>query len=162
MEVTHSNNGLDPQGKEEMAQALDTLLTDVQLYHQNVRKLYWNPRLRVYFNLYNSLGQLDRMVHGGEEVIAQQILTLGHTPSGEVEAGLMQTNVKQIAPAEDFNRAVLTLVQSSHELLKTVKEVFDKAVELGDAQTSQFMSQVAKQISWNIGFFAQMRMAHMN
>ncbi len=162
MELTHNKRSLGPEGREELAEALNRLLSDVQIYHQNVRKLYWNPRLKVYFNLYNSLGQLDSMVNTGEEVLAQQILTLGFTPSTDPSDALMRTQVHQIAPAEGFDEAIKAIIQSSKELLDTVNEVFNKAVELKDDQTIQFMSQVAKQVTWNIQFFAQMRMAQMN
>lgn len=162
MEITSYKNQLTPQGAEELAKELDGLLKDVQIYRQNVRKLHWNNKLRPFFNLHESLGKLDQVVFAGEEILAQQILMLGYSPTTLPNTQLSNARLTPFEQTENFDEAIGILIHNSKELLTIVKEVFDKAVELNAEHTVKLMSQVAKQIGLNIWYYTNMRMAQFN
>lgn len=156
----HSN--LSPQGAQALAEELDRLLADVQVYHQNVRKLFWSKQLRPFFKLHEGLGELDHMAKAGEEVLANQILTLGASPTVSSGEYLMKSRISPVEQAKKYDDAVKTVIQNSRELMVTVKEVFDKAVELDEQHTVQLMGQIARQLSINIWYFSHLRMAQFN
>ncbi|MEM6628712.1 MAG: hypothetical protein AAF694_03530 [Bacteroidota bacterium] len=162
MEIAHNRNELSPQGAQDLAEILDRLLSDVQVYHQNIRTLSWDQGLKPFLLLSSSLGQLDQMVHNGENILADQILSLGHTPTSQPSTLLYKTNIQPIEEVMGFDHAIMTLVSGSRQLLETIQDVFDKAVDLEEPHTMNLMSQVAKQVSWNISFFTQMRLAQWN
>ena len=162
MEIAHNRNELSPQGAQDLAEILDKLLLDVQVYHQNIRALSWDQGLKPFLELSSSLGQLDQMVHAGENLLADQILSLGHTPTRQSHTLLAPTRIQPIEEVMGYDHAILTLVSGSKQLLRTIREVFDKAVDLEEAHTMNLMSQIAKQVSWNVSFFTQMRLAQWN
>ena len=163
MELTFNKNSLSPQGAEELARQLDQLLADYQVYNGQVKDLKWNQGLRPYFRLNHSLGVLYRTIDHTTDVIADRIMSLGFEPSHEPSEYMMKS---RLTPPEgdidDFDQAVKTLIQSSKELLFTVKEVFDIAAEWEEEDTLSLMSQLAQQLGMNIWYFTQYRMATLN
>ena len=162
MELTFNKNSLSPQGAEELAQHLDQLLADYQVYHEQIKDLKWNQRLRPYFRFNRSLGILYRTTDHTTDVIADQIMSLGFEPSHGPSQYLMKSRLSRVEDVEDFDEAIKALTQRSKELLFTVKEVFDKAAELEEEETLNLMSQLAQQVGMNIWYFSQLRMATLN
>ena len=162
MELAHNRNELSPQDARDLAEVLDNLLSDVQAYHQNIRTLSWDHGLKPYLQLSDSLGQLDRMVHSGENILANEILTLGQTPSSQPNSYLVKTRIHPIEEVRGFDHAIETLVSGGKELLKSIQSVYEVAVEFGEKHVVQLMKQIAQQVSWNMSFYTQMRLAQWN
>ena len=131
------------QQAEELAEHLDHLLADFQVYQKNIRKLLWNQQLRPYLKFNQSVAGLHESVRLSGDVIADQIMTLGETPSLEPNTLPAQTRVSMVvAEITDFETAVYAIVNSSHELLGAVKEVFELAASYKEEYTMALMSAI--------------------
>ena len=99
------------------------------------------------------------------ENIAEQILRLGYQPTdytARFDQALIKTGVSQIQEVRGFEGAVYALVHTSRQLLDSVKEVFYLAAEFEAKDTMATMGQLAQQLTFAIGVFASVRLAHLN
>ncbi|MEM7374325.1 MAG: hypothetical protein AAF587_37370 [Bacteroidota bacterium] len=159
------NQGLDPEGAEALAEKLDELLAEYQIYHSNLHKIHYDPKLRPFLDLSEKVERLYGLTQYNREYIAEQILKLGHQPtdySSSFDQALMKTGVSQIQEVRGFEGAVYALIYTSHQLLESVKEVFYLAAEFQAKDAMAAMGQLAQQLTFAIGVFASVRLAHLN
>lgn len=157
--------GLDPEGAEALAKKLDELLAEYQVYHSNLHKIHYDPKLRPFLDLSEKVEKLFGLTQYNREFIAEQILNLGHQPTdyaSQYEQALIKTGVSQIQKVNGFEGAVYALIYTSHQLLDSVKDVFYLAAEFEAKETMAAMGQLAHQLSFAIGVFASVRLAHLN
>ncbi|RMG19424.1 MAG: hypothetical protein D6730_21550 [Bacteroidetes bacterium] len=155
-------HGLSPQESQELFESLDQLLADFQVAEENAKKLYWNLELKPYFDFHKRLGQLYEASRIGSNVVADNIMRLGHTPESSEVTALTKSHIQPIEGVETFEDACMLIVNNSRELLQSVKEVFQKATEYQEQYTIALMSRLAHQLAMNIHFFLSMRSAMMN
>lgn len=155
-------HGLTPDESEALSQSLDQLLSDYQVYRQNIRKMYWNVDLKPYLEFHHRLGQLYESTKVISNQVAGSILELGHNPSTEEGMFADKAQITALAQVTNFNDACLQIIQNSQELLHSVKEVFEIAAEYHEQSTMALMGQLARQLIFNIHFFNHMRMATLN
>ena len=72
--------GLDPQSSELLADKLNELLANYQLFYINTRGFHWNIKGEKFFELHAKFEELYNDLFLKIDEIAERILTLGHTP----------------------------------------------------------------------------------
>ncbi|MEM6768120.1 MAG: ferritin-like domain-containing protein [Bacteroidota bacterium] len=162
MQLSNNTGGLGPMDSEILSEKLDVLLADYQVYQQNIRKLNWNPSIRPFFTLSESIEELQDAVFSHSEVIADKILMLGSTPSTVDGNYLIKASLTIVEPEIGYDEALKMIVLNSQQLLKTVREVYQVAEGLGEKFTMALMSQLARSLGGTIWHFSHLRMAHMN
>lgn len=155
-------NSLSPDESWELAQQLDRLSSEVQIFQQNLTKMGWTRELRPYLTFQQRIKALKAASIQATHMLAERILELGHEPSLISGNYIIKSDLQILPSIENFDHALLTIVDDSQKLMDIVKEVFEIAAEYHEEQTMAFMSQVAKQLALTIHFFMQMRSAHMN
>ena len=98
--------GLDLAKSKELAEKLNVLLANYQLFYINARGFHWNITGDKFFELHLKFEELytDALLKVDE--IAERILTLGHTPLHSftdyvVQSGIKEaTNITKGKPAE--------------------------------------------------------------
>ncbi|MEZ4685074.1 MAG: hypothetical protein R3B47_03145 [Bacteroidia bacterium] len=149
-----------PQHSHIIAEALDHLLSDVELYGKNIQSLKWTPGLRHYPKLQAMLDPLFQATTVGTEMLASRMIDLGARPlPGEVPA----TNRLNMAfPAESFSEATLQVIEDSQMLLQTIRETFAIAAEYDDQPTMRMLMQSAHYVQNTIWSFSALRSAQLN
>ena len=72
--------GLPIKESEELVNELNGLLSNFQIYYQNLRGLHWNIRGKRFFDLHLKFEELYNDSQIKIDLIAERVLTLGGTP----------------------------------------------------------------------------------
>jgi starvation-inducible DNA-binding protein len=72
--------GLPVKETEEIVSELNLLLSNYQVYYQNLRGIHWNIRGKRFFDLHVKFEELYNDSQLKIDMIAERVLTLGGTP----------------------------------------------------------------------------------
>lgn len=153
-----------PNGKEQVAEKLEALLADLQVYEKNIHRLMWAKPLRPYFDLGEKVDRLYHITHENTLRIGEQLLAMGRAPEpGEqIPPALIKPQVHSVAAVRQYDDAISTILNGSRQLLKTVRTTFFTAAHYEEKQTMEMMARLAFKLSFAIRVFTHERMAHMN
>ncbi len=134
------NIGLDPKKSEKLAIELNELLANLQLYYQNLRGLHWNIQGENFFELHVKFEELYNDSQEKIDMVAERILTLGHTPLHTFEDYLKLAKVP-IGKNISSDRASLELIVNSLSiLLEKERVILNLSDEAEDEGTNSMMS----------------------
>ena len=125
--------GLDTEKTEGLANDLNQLLANFQLYYQNLRGIHWNIKGRAFFDLHVKFEELYTE-------IAERILTLGATPLHTFDDYSKAAKVPVGKNISVDNKAVQLIVDSLSELLKIERGILATSNEANDEGTNSMMS----------------------
>lgn len=154
----------NPEGADRLAEKLDDLLFDYQVYQQNVRNLQWNRRLRPFLDFGPKVQLLDQVTDQNTQAVAEHLIQLGYSPQASAPNSLM-LSTSRVAPlpeVENADEALLGLIEMSKQLLETVHEVWYLAQELKEPNTLGLMTKLATQLKFGIHVFQASRLAMNN
>lgn len=132
--------GLDTKKTKALAEELNQLLANFQIYYQNLRGIHWNIKGRAFFDLHVKFEELYTDANTKVDEIAERVLTLGTTPLHTFEDYTKAAKVpvgKNISKDED---AVRLIVNSITELLKIERDILESAGNANDEGTNSMMS----------------------
>ena len=72
--------GLPIKESEEIVQSLNVLLSNFQVYYQNLRGIHWNIRGKRFFDLHVKFEELYNDAQLKIDLVAERVLTIGGTP----------------------------------------------------------------------------------
>lgn len=142
---TLNSIGLDSNKAKVLANDLNTLLANFQLYYQNLRGIHWNIKGRAFFDLHVKFEELYNDANMKVDEIAERILTLGETPLHTFDD---YTNYGKVPVGKNIsqdNKAVALIVDSLTELLKIERDILNKSDDAGDEGTNAMMSDFISQ-----------------
>ena len=132
--------GLDQQKTKQIANDLNVLLANFQIYYQNLRGIHWNIKGKRFFELHPKFEELYNDANLKVDEIAERILTLGGVPLHTFDDYTRSAKVpigKNITQDED---SVKLIVNSLSELLRIERDILDKSDEINDEGTNSMMS----------------------
>ena len=132
--------GLDQEKTKQIANDLNTLLANFQIYYQNLRGIHWNIKGKRFFDLHVKFEELYNDANMKVDEIAERVLTLGETPLHTFDDYISNAKVpvgKNVSQDED---SVRLIVNSLVELLKIERNILNKADEANDEGTNSMMS----------------------
>lgn len=138
--TTLNSIGLDSKKAKVLAEDLNTLLANFQLYYQNLRGIHWNIKGRAFFDLHVKFEELYNDANVKVDEIAERILTLGETPLHTFDD---YTNFGKVPVGKNISedsKAVKLIVDSLTELLKIERDILNKSGDADDEGTNAMMS----------------------
>ncbi|MFK7971857.1 MAG: ferritin-like domain-containing protein [Bacteroidia bacterium] len=144
-----------------MAEAIDYLLADVEMYGNNVKSLKWTPGLQHFPQLQAVLSPLQDATHVGSEMLASRMIDLGGHPQPASQA-VMASHLTSAAPISSFSDATRQVIHDSQLLLEAIRDTFEVATDYDDKPTMQLLMQAAHYIQNTIWTFTALRSAQMN
>ena len=132
--------GLDTKKTKEIATDLNHLLSNFQIYYQNLRGIHWNIKGKRFFDLHVKFEELYTDANIKVDEIAERILTLGETPLHTFNdySALAVVPVGKNISKDD--KAVRLIVDSLTALLKIERGLLDKSGDANDEGTNSMMS----------------------
>lgn len=132
--------GLGKNDSANLVTQLNGLLSNFQIYYQNLRGLHWNIKGKNFFELHVKFEEF----YGDSQIkiddIAERILTLQgkplHTFTDYIENATVPIG-KNISNDEE---AIELIINSISELLKIEREILNSADEANDEGTNSMMS----------------------
>lgn len=137
--------GLDQQQSKGLAEMLNRLLANYQVFYINARGFHWNITGEKFFELHAKFEELYTDLLEKVDELAERILTLGHTPLHSFTDYLQQSSVKEATNISEGKQAVQTVVDNFNAVLTLQREVLKTAQEAKDEGTSALMSDYIRQ-----------------
>lgn len=138
--MTLNTLGLDIKKTKELADDLNHLLANFQIYYQNLRGIHWNIKGKRFFDLHVKFEELYTDANMKVDEIAERILTLGETPLHTFQDYSEKAQVPVGKNISQDDKAVRLIVDSLSQLLKIERTLLEKAGDANDEGTNSMMS----------------------
>lgn len=148
--------GLHQASASQLAEKLNELLANYQIFYMNVRGYHWNVKGRQFFQLHEKFEEFYTDLLTKVDEVAERILTLGHQPvhaySDYVKVSKI-TEDKNVHDGEACVRGVLegyqTLIELQRELLSLASDADDEGTA---AQAGDYIREQEKTV-WMLGAY---------
>ncbi len=137
--------GIDKKKAEELSEKLNHLLSNYQIYYQNLRGFHWNITGQSFFELHAKFEELYTRANAAVDEIAERILTLGNTPLHTYEDYLEGAKIKVAKNVKDGRETVKITIDNLSTLISLEREIFSLANETDDEGTATLMSDYIKE-----------------
>ena len=132
--------GLDVKLAKELAIDLNELLSNFQVYYQNLRGIHWNIKGKRFFDLHVKFEELYDDANMKVDEIAERILTLGGTPLHTFDDYINNVKIPIGKNIDQDEKAVQLIVDSLSGLLSIERAILEKAGDANDEGTNSMMS----------------------
>lgn len=137
--------GLDTAKTQKLADALNELLSNYQIFYMNVRGYHWNIKGENFFELHAKFEELyDDLLLKIDE-IAERVLTLGHRPAHAYSTYIEHSEVAESKDVSDGKTAVGQIVESFAKLIGKQRDLLALAGDADDEGTVALMSDYISQ-----------------
>ncbi len=132
--------GLDKKQAIELTISLNELLSNFQVYYQNLRGLHWNIKGKNFFELHVKFEEFYTDSQEKIDMIAERILTLGGTPLHTFSDYIETAKVPVGKNVTNDVEGVSLVVNSLAELLKIERLILEASDKARDEGTNSMMS----------------------
>lgn len=132
--------GLPVKETEVIIGKLNSLLSNYQVYYQNLRGIHWNIRGKRFFDLHVKFEELYNDSQLKIDMIAERVLTLGGTPLHTFEDYIKHNNLTVGKNISNDEKAVQLIVDSLSHLLTIEREILNKSAQVNDEGSNAMMS----------------------
>lgn len=132
--------GLPIKESEQIVEELNILLSNFQVYYQNLRGIHWNIRGKRFFDLHVKFEELYNDAQLKIDLIAERVLTIGGRPLHTFEDYIKHNKLTVGKNISNDEKAVHLIVTSLSDLLKIEREILNKSDEINDEGTNSMMS----------------------
>lgn len=132
--------GLDTAKTRDLADSLNGLLSNYQIFYMNVRGYHWNIKGDNFFELHVKFEEeYDALLLKIDE-IAERILTLGHRPSHAYSTYIERSEIAECKDVSNGKEAVKNIAESFVKLIGKQRELLNLANDADDEGTAALMS----------------------
>jgi len=136
---------------EEVVESLNILLSNYQLYYQNLRNFHWNIKGENFFELHAQFELLYDDARVKIDEIAERVLTLRHTPISKLSEYMSHASITEANVTSDDREMVNVVLNNHKELVKNLRNVITNAGKAKDEGTvdmaGSFLANLEKK-SW--------------
>lgn len=118
---------------------LNVLLSDYQIYYQNLRGFHWNIQGKHFFQLHEKFEELYLDTAAKVDEIAERILTIDGKPLHSFEDYVTNSTISPKKDVHDGEAAVLGIKTDLDELIALQNEIKELAAESDDNATEDMM-----------------------
>lgn len=137
--------GLDQQKSEQLAQKLNALLADYQVFYINARGFHWNITGEKFFELHAKFEELYNDLLVKVDEVAERILTIGHTPLHSFTDYIKVSAIKEATNVSNGKEGMGLVLEAFRELIKLQREISSLAQDTGDEGTAALMSDYIRE-----------------
>lgn len=137
--------GLDSKKCKVLAQHLNELLANYQIFYMNTRGFHWNIKGPKFFELHLKFEELYNNLVLKIDEVAERVLTLGHTPMHNFEDYMKAASVKSHRDVSDGTAAVQSVLEAFKVIIVKQREILDLSAETGDEGTNALMSDYIRE-----------------
>src|SRR5690554_3249163 len=122
----------------QIAEKLNKLLADYQIYYQNLRALHWNVEGPKFFVLHEKYEEYYHEAADAIDEVAERILMIGGKPHHTFQEYINNAELKEADYTTDAKRGVEIALENNKHLLKSFYDILGTAE--GDEGTVALMS----------------------
>ncbi len=135
---------LDTKKTEKTVKYLNEILSNYQVFYQNLRGFHWNLLGHHFFSLHVKYEELYNEAQLNIDEIAERILTLGHTPLHTYEDYLKNSTVKVHKNVSSEIDTVQAIISGYATIIKKERETLPFATDAGDEGTADMLTGFIK------------------
>ncbi|MEL7400202.1 MAG: Dps family protein [Pseudomonadota bacterium] len=143
--MTNTFMGLKQEDTKALAQQLNELLANYQIFYMNVRGFHWNIKGENFFELHVKFEELYNDLLLKVDEIAERVLTLGQQPAHAFSDYLEASTVKEQKNICNGREAVESIVDSMTLLVTRQRTLLAAASDADDEGTAALMSDYIAQ-----------------
>jgi starvation-inducible DNA-binding protein len=137
--------GLDVAKSGQLADKLNLLLANYQVFYINARGFHWNITGEKFFELHAKFEELYNDLLIKVDEVAERILTLGNTPVHSFSEYLKIATIKEATNISDGKQAVQKIVEGFQSLLEVERDLLQLSSEANDEGTNALMSDYIRE-----------------
>jgi len=130
------------KNKSEIVSKLNSLLSDYEIYYQNLRALHWNIKGKMFFMLHEKYEEFYTEAAEVIDEIAERILMLESTPLHTYEDFLKNGEIAVVKNVSDAEKSVQIVLENNEVLLNKAFGAIEVASESGDEGTVALLSEL--------------------
>ncbi|MCB0515843.1 MAG: Dps family protein [Chitinophagales bacterium] len=140
-----SQIGLDKAKSKVLAEKLNELLANYQIFYQNARGFHWNIKGKKFFELHLKFEELynDALIKIDE--IAERILTLGYAPLHTFGDYIDAAKIKAVKNISNGDEAIQSILAAYEVLLPLERELLHLSADSMDEGTNAMMSDYIRE-----------------
>ncbi|WP_445710271.1 Dps family protein [Flavobacterium sp.] len=132
--------GLPIEESKFLVKELNVLLSNFQVYYQNLRGLHWNIKGKRFFDLHVKFEEFYNDSQIKIDLIAERVLTLGGTPLHTFDDYIKNSKLEIGKDISNDVIAVQLIIDSLSHLLKIERTISNLSGEIDDEGTNAMMS----------------------
>jgi len=146
--------GLDQDQAKNLAEKLNMLLANYQMFYINTRGFHWNIAGHKFFELHVKFEEIytDSLIKIDE--IAERVLTLGHTPLHTFSAYTRHSSIAEAKDISQGDEAVQILLDGYGKLLEIEREILHLSDEAKDEGTNSMVSDYIREQEKTVWMFS--------
>lgn len=137
--------GLETTETKSLAEKLNSLLANYQVFYMNARGFHWNITGEKFFELHAKFEELYNDLVLKVDEVAERILTLGHTPLHTFSDYTSLSTVTEAKNISEGKKAMQHILDSFRTMISLQREIAEDASEAGDEGTSALMSDYIRE-----------------
>ncbi len=145
--------GIKEKSAATLAEKLNVLLANYQIYYQNLRGFHWNIQGRQFFTLHAKFEELYNDTLVIIDDVAERILTLDEKPLHTLEDYFANTSIKSYKNVNDGVEAAKAIVANLQTIIEVQRDVLEVASEAGDEGTVDMISDLIARQEKNTWMF---------
>lgn len=132
--------GLDTAKANVLAEKLNKLLANYQIFYMNTRGYHWNIQGRQFFELHVKFEEQYNDLLLKVDELAERILTLGHRPLHAFSDYIAQSSIQEHKQATDGKVCIEGLLAGYKTIIQMQRDLMEAAGEANDEGTAALMS----------------------
>lgn len=137
--------GLESNDTKGLAEKLNHLLANYQVFYMNTRGFHWNITGEKFFELHAKFEELYNNLVLKIDEVAERILTLGQTPLHTFSDYTSLSQVKEAKNISNGKEAMQHILESFKTMISLQRGIADAASEAGDEGTNALMSDYIRE-----------------
>lgn len=137
--------GLNTKKSKKLAQELNQLLANLQIFYMNTRGYHWNIKGEKFFELHLKFEELYNNLVLKIDEVAERILTLGETPVHAYSDYIKHSTISEQKNVSNGKHAVEQLLEAFNKLLLVERKILEMSNDAGDEGTNALMSDYIRE-----------------
>lgn len=137
--------GITQELSNQLADKLNILLANYQLFYINARGFHWNIKGEKFFELHLKFEELYNDALLKVDEIAERILTLDKVPYHSFNDYLKASTIQPVKNLSDGKKAVKVVLDGFYQLLVLEREILKLSAKADDEGTNAMMSDYIRQ-----------------
>ncbi|EPC02870.1 hypothetical protein L861_23960 [Litchfieldella anticariensis FP35 = DSM 16096] len=142
--------GLHEASASQLAEQLNALLANYQIFYMNVRGYHWNVKGPNFFELHAKFEEFYTDLLTKIDEVAERILTLGHKPVHAYSDYVELASIREDKNVHDGEACVRGVIKGYQALIELQREILSLASDADDegtaAQASDYIREQEKTI----------------
>ncbi|RTQ98927.1 Dps family protein [Halomonas nitroreducens] len=128
--------GLHESSASQLAERLNVLLANYQIFYMNVRGYHWNVKGHDFFQLHTKFEEFYTDLLMKVDEVAERVLTLGHKPVHAYSDYFRIASIQEDKDVHDGEACVRGVLQGYQSLIELQREILSLASDADDEGTA--------------------------